>query len=95
VANLIPSALKKFKLIDYFRRVDYGNEYALQILKTDQVSFIQTSVSWCECGSNPYLHITMGGGKIFGLLFIVYKFGFDLDIMSYTWKDNFIDDYDS
>lgn len=92
MANLIPSALKKFKLIDWFRREDYGDEYALQIIKSEKYSFIQTSVSRCEYPSGPYLHISMGQGRFFGLIFLVHKFGFDLDIMTHTWQKSYLDE---
>ena len=76
---------KKIKLIDWFHRQDFGDEYGLQIIKTKKYSLIQTSVSWSEFASGPYFHVSMGQGRILGLIFFAYKFGFDLDIMTHTW----------
>lgn len=94
--NTILSALKNVRLIKFFHREDYGNEIGVKIFNTGKHfprvfknrSVLQASLSWNDYGGWPYLHITSGGGKIFGLLFIAYKFGFDLDLLGYTWAED-------
>lgn len=81
-------------LIRFQKRNDSGPEYIVKIINTNkhwprplrEVSLIQLSVSWTEYKSMPYLHLTMGGNGFFSILFIIYKFGIDVDLLTYTWK---------
>lgn len=86
--------VEKMDLIKFEKRNDYGPEWIVKIINTDSFypgllknrSLLQLSVSWSEYVSFPYLHFTMGGNGLMDLMIIVYKFGIDIDIMSYTWK---------
>jgi len=82
------------ELIKFEKRNKPDPEWILKVLNTDSHypgilknrSLVQLSLSWSEYVSWPYLHFTMGGNGLMDLLFIVYKFGIDIDILSYTWK---------
>ena len=56
------------------------------ILDVKNWSLLQFSISWNDYPSWPYLQITFGSNGVFSILFWVYKFGLDVDILSRTWK---------
>ncbi len=81
-------------LIKYNHRKDFGDEWYFQFLNIKRWSFLQLSVSWNEYPGWPYLQITFGSNGFFSILLWVYKFGFDLDIFSRTWKWDYMKDLD-
>ena len=74
------------KLINLNHREDFGHEWYVQVLTIKNWSLLQVSVSWNEWPSWPYIQIKSGTGSTFSLLFWVYKFGLDVDILSRTWR---------
>lgn len=79
-------------LIRFNHLEDFGHEFYIQVLnmgrhapKWMRRSLLQFSVSWNDYPSWPYIQITLNGASL-SMLFWVYKFGFDIDILSYTWK---------
>ena len=74
------------KLFDFEKREDYGTDLYFSFLKTPSYTLLQVSVSYCEFASWPYLQITLGQNKLFGIFCYFYKFGFDVDIVSRTWR---------
>ena len=40
--------------------------------------------------SFPYVQIKSGSGSLLSIIFWAYKFGFDVDILSRTWKWDYI-----
>ena len=66
------------KLIKFRHHQDFGNEWYIQILNTKNWSILQTSVSWNDFPSWPYLQITFGSNGLFSILFWAYKFGLDV-----------------
>jgi len=75
---------------------DFGHDFYIQILNIGrhvprwmQRSLLQLSISWNDYPSWPYIQFTFGGSGLLGVIFWVYKFGFDFDILSYTWKLNY------
>jgi len=74
------------KLISFKHRKDFGHDLYLQILNIKGWSLLQTSVSWNDYPSYPYLQVYLGNGTLFGVVFWCYKFGFDLDILRRTWN---------
>ena len=87
-------------LIQFKHRYDFGHEYYVQVVNIKRWSLFQFSVSWNDCSSWPYIQITSGSGTVLGILFWVYKFGFDIDVLSRTWNwdysvetDEKVDDY--
>jgi len=78
------------KLINLKHREDFGHDYYVQILNVKKWSLLQASVSWNDYPSWPYLQVTMGSNGLFGIMFWVYKLGFDLDILSRTWRWDYL-----
>ena len=74
------------KLINLKHREDFGHDWYVQVLTIKNWSLLQVSVSWNEWPSWPYIQIKSGSGSTFSLLFWVYKFGLDVDILSRTWR---------
>ena len=79
------------KLFKFKYREDFGHEWYAQFLNIKNWSLLQTSVSWNDFPSMPYLQITFGSNGIFSILFWVYKFGLDIDILSRTWNFDYLD----
>ena len=80
-------------------REDFGQDYYCQILNFGRHwphpfkrrSLVQFSVSWNDYPSWPYIQISSGNGRLVSFMFWVYKFGFDSDVMSRTWKFDHLD----
>jgi hypothetical protein len=81
-------------LIKFKHREDFGHEYYVQILNIKRRSLLQLSVSWNDYPSFPYLQITMGSNGLLGILFWAYKFGFDIDVISRTWRWDYLEEVD-
>jgi len=82
------------KLINLKHREDFGHDYNVQILNVKNWSLLQVSVSWNDQPSLPYLQVTSGSNGLLGVLFWAYKFGLDIDILSRTWRWDFIKEVD-
>lgn len=86
-------------LIKLKYREDFGSEWYVQILNTGRhvpkfmknFSLFQGSVSWNDYPGMPYLQITFGSNGFFSILFWVYKFGLDIDILSRTWNWDYLE----
>jgi hypothetical protein len=89
-------------LIKFNHRKDFGDDWYVQILNTGRHlpkffknrSLIQVSVSWNDYPGWPYLQITFGSNGLLGILFWVYKFGFDVDFCSSTWNFDHLEKLD-
>lgn len=89
-------------LFNYKHRKDFGDEWYVQILNTGthvpkpfkNWSLFQGSVSWNDYPGMPYLQITFGSNGLFGVLLWVYKFGLDVDILSRTWRWDYLEKVD-
>lgn len=71
----------------YFQIINFGIHWPKPFKRR---SVLQFSLTWDNNPSWPYIQTTMGGGGLFGIIVWIYKFGFDLDFMSYTWKFDFL-----
>ncbi len=80
------------KLIQFNYRYDFGHDWYVQILNIRRWSLLQVSVSWNDYAGWPYCQITMGSNGLFGLLFWVYKLGFDVSLLSRTWNWDYMKD---
>lgn len=74
------------KLFNFKHREDFGHDWYVQVLTIKNWSLLQVSVSWNDWPSWPYIQIKSGSGSTLSILFWVYKFGLDVDILSRTWK---------
>ena len=74
------------KIFDFKNRTDYGTDLYFSFLKTSKYTALQVSVSYCEYPAWPYLQITMGENKLFGIFCYFWRLGFDVDILSRTWN---------
>ena len=81
-------------LIKFKHREDFGHEWYVQIFNIKRWSLLQASVSWNDFPSSPYLQITMGSNGLLGILFWAYKFGFDIDLLSRTWRWDHLEEVD-
>jgi hypothetical protein len=73
-------------LIKFKHRYDFGQEWYVQVLNVKGWSLLQASVSWTESLGWPYVQIKSGTGSTLSIMFWVYKFGFDIDVLSRTWN---------
>jgi hypothetical protein len=80
------------KLIQFNIQEDFGTDVYIQFLNIKRWSLLQVSFSWNDYAGWPYLQITMGSNGLFGLLFWVYKLGFDVSIWSRTWNFDYMKD---
>ena len=81
-------------LIKFKHRYDFGHEVYVQVVYIKRWSLFQFSVSWNDFPSSPYLQITMGSNGLLGILFWAYKFGFDIDLLSRTWRWDHLEEVD-
>ena len=85
-------------LIKFNHRVDFGDDWYVQILNTGRhfpkfiknCSLIQISISWNDYPGMPYFQVSFGSGGFLSILFWAYKFGFDMDIFARTWNWDYI-----
>ena len=75
-------------LINFKHREDFGHELYVQVLNVKDWSLLQASVSWNDYPSWPYVQIKSGSGSTLSIMFWVYKLGFDIDLLSRTWRWN-------
>ena len=75
-------------LIKFNCRYDFGHDWYVQVLNVKGWSLLQTSFSINDFPGWPYIQIKSGSGSGLSIMFWVYKFGFDLDLLSRTWRWN-------
>lgn len=80
------------KLIQFNVHEDFGTDVYIQFLNVKNWSLLQVSFSWNDYSGWPYLQITSGGNGLLCFLFWVYKFGFDVSIVSRTWNCDYMKD---
>jgi hypothetical protein len=80
------------KLIQFNVRQDFGTDWYVQVLNIRKWSLLQVSFSWNDYAGLPYLQINMGSNGLFGLLFWAYKLGFDVSLLSRTWRWDYLKD---
>jgi hypothetical protein len=80
------------KLIQFNVRKDFGTDAYIQFLNIRKWSLLQVSFSWNDYAELPYLQINVGSNGFFGLLFWVHRIGFDVSILSRTWKWDYLKD---
>ena len=81
-------------IIKFNKRLDFGNDYYVQVLNIRKWSLLQVSVSWNDYAATPYLQITFGSNGFFSILSWVYKFGLDISLISRTWNFDYMKDND-
>ncbi len=74
------------KLFNLKHTEDWGHDYYAQVLSVKGWSLLQVSVSWNDYPEWPYIQIKSGSGSTLSILFWVYRFGLDVDILSRTWN---------
>jgi hypothetical protein len=79
-------------IIKFRHQYDFGHDYYVQVLNIRKWSLLQVSFSWNDYAGFPYLQINMGSNGLFGLLFWVHRIGFDVSILSRTWKWDYLKD---
>ena len=77
-------------IIKFNKRIDFGTDYYVQVLNIRKWSLLQVSVSWNDYAATPYLQITFGSNGFFSILSCIGKFGFDVDLISRTWKYDYM-----
>ena len=82
------------KLINFKHREDFGHDYYVQILNVKNWSLLQVSVSWNDHPGWPYVQVTSGSNGLLGVLLWAHKFGLDVDILSRTWRWDYLEKED-
>jgi hypothetical protein len=82
------------KLISFKHRVDYGDEWYVQILHNKRWALLQASVSWNDYAGWPFIQIKSGTGTLLSIMFWVYRFGFDIGVCEHTWNFEYLNDLD-
>jgi len=77
-------------ILKFVHKEDFGHEWYAQLLNVKNWSLLQVSVSWNDHPSWPYIQITSGSNGLLGVLFWAYKFGFDVDVFSRTWRWDYL-----
>ena len=81
-------------LIKFKHRYDFGHDWYVQILNIKNYSLLQVSVSWMDQPCSPYIQMSCGNGHLLSILFWAYKIGFDIDLLSRTWRWNHLEEVD-
>jgi hypothetical protein len=81
-------------LITLKHRKDFGYDWYVQILNIKRWSLLQISLSWNDYASWPYLQIKSGTGDVLSIIFWVYKFGINVDLMGRTWRWDYLEEVD-
>jgi len=76
-------------LIKFGHHSDYGHDWYVRVLSTRGWSLLQASFTLCEYPSLPYVQITSGMGGLFSAIIQVYNIGFDIDLVSRTYRYNY------
>jgi hypothetical protein len=74
------------KLLDYYKKEDFGVEHIFTIIKGKRRSFLQLSLDWNEYPGAPYLQISFGNNRLIDILFWCWKLGFAFEILGTTWN---------
>ena len=72
------------KLINFKHRYDFGHDWYVQVINVKGWSLLQSSLSWNDYASYPFIQIKLGGGSTLSILLWVYKLGFDIGIIERT-----------
>ncbi|NBP01964.1 MAG: hypothetical protein EBU90_17920 [Proteobacteria bacterium] len=75
------------KFFDYYKKEDYGVEHIFTLLKGKRRSFLQLSLDWSEYPGSFCLQISLGNNRLIDILFWCWKFGFDFELLGFTWKN--------
>jgi hypothetical protein len=81
-------------IIKFKHRYDFGHDWYVQILNIKNYSLLQVSVSWMDQPCSPYIQMSCGNGHLLSILSWVYKFGFDIDLLSRTWRWDHLEEVD-
>lgn len=74
------------KLLDYYKREDFGTEHIFTLIKGKRRSFVQLGLSFNDFPGGPYLQISFGNNNLIDILSWVWRFGFSLTVFDYTWN---------
>lgn len=74
------------KLFKYKFREDFGKEHIFTLLRGKKFSLIQFAVSWDDYGSSPYIQVSSGNNSLLDVLFYVYRFSFNFELIGRTWE---------
>lgn len=73
------------KLVYFKYTEDFGHEWQLSFFRFKKYTILQMSFDYNDYPGWPYLQITSGMGRVFGILFCVWRFGFCLDFLGNSW----------
>lgn len=74
------------KLFKFEHREDFGHEWYFKFFYTKNWGLLQLSIDWSEYGGLPYIQVTSGMGKLFGILLCMGKFGFCVEVLARSWR---------
>jgi len=73
------------KLLNYYKREDFGVEHIFTIIKGKKRSFLQLSLDWSDFTQFPYLAISFGNNRLVDFMFSFLNFSFSFDVFGYNW----------
>ena len=74
------------KILDCYKKEDYGVNYVFTLLKGKRRSFLQLDLGWNDYPSRVYLQIAFGNNRLFDILFWCWKFSFAVELLGITWR---------
>lgn len=81
------------KVIDLFKREDFGTEYCIAFFRFKKRSLLQVSFGWNDYSSGPCLILYMGLNSLIDIMISCWRFNFCIEILNFNWmKDTFATD---
>jgi hypothetical protein len=74
------------KLFKVNQRNDFGKEVYFGLLEINRYCLLQISFDYSDSGGYPYLQITSGMGKLFGILASIGRYGMCFEILARDWS---------
>ena len=77
--------LRNMKLLQYSKNDDWGTDYSVAFITVGRYALFQVMIFIGENPGWPYLHMSMGMGKLFEFCFDVHRLGFYFEIGARRW----------
>jgi hypothetical protein len=83
------------KLIDFFKKEDFGTEYCLTLFKFKNRSLLQFSFGWYDYPARPSIILYMGLNSLIDVMISCWKIGLCAEVLNHNWeRDSFATDFE-